>query len=160
MIRLPCWVGRFRFAVFVEKFQHPFEHPVAFFDVRQFPAAEDDGDDHFIFVRQKPLGLVHLGFDIVIAGFGADANFLDFGVVRVLLMRLFLLLVFEFAEIHNSANRRAFGGGDFHQIQILLPRYRQSLFSGDDPQLCTVGRDDSHLRNANLFVNSSLLIDG
>ncbi len=150
----------FQFAGGFQQFQNAFENPVPFFDVCQFAAAEHHRHNYLVFMLQETLGLIDLGFDIMIAGFRADPNFLDFGVVRVLLVSLFLLRVFEFAEIHDAANRRLLGRCDFDQIQIQFPCHIQGLFRAQHSQLCSVRAHNTYLRDADLLVDAVILVDG
>ena len=83
--------------------------------------AEDDRHDHFVLVLQESTGLVHFEFDVVIARLGSNANFFDFALMDVGLVLFLLLLVFEFAEVHDSTNGRPLIGRHFDQIQIRVP---------------------------------------
>ena len=83
IIRLPWFIGRrFELADFQQLCDDLVHHLPAFVDVGQFAAAEDDGDEHLVLVLEKALRLLDLELDVVIAGLGAEADFLDLGVVR------------------------------------------------------------------------------
>ena len=74
-----------------------------------------------VLVRQKLTGLFHLEFDIVIARFRTQSNFLDLDLVGLGVLGLFpLLFVFELAVIHDPANRRTLIRSDFDQIHPCL----------------------------------------
>lgn len=89
----------------------------AFVDVGVFAAAEDDAEDHLILVGQELFRAVDLGHEVVVADLGADAEFFVLAVVRVAFVLPLLLLVLEFAVIHDPANGRLFLGRDFDEVE-------------------------------------------
>jgi hypothetical protein len=72
-----------------------------------------------------------------------------------------LLLVLEFAVIHDAANRRLLLGRDFHEVQADFAGTLQGLYGFDDAQHGAVMADHADRRNANLFIDPlSFTIDG
>src|SRR5688572_32110220 len=71
------------------------------------------------------------------------------------LVGLFLLLVLVLAEIHDSADARPFVGRDLDQIEIGLASFGDSLIDRQNSELFTSRSNDSHRRNANLFIDPS-----
>src|SRR4051812_50977 len=57
--------------------QHTGDDSLALLNVLQLTAPEEDVDQHLVLVLEELAGLVDLGFDIVVAGLGADPNFLE-----------------------------------------------------------------------------------
>ena len=137
-----------------------FHHSLAFFDVSHFPATEDDRHDHLILVLEKVSGLVNFEFDVVIACFGAEADFLDLGVVNVGLVVLLLLLVLELAEVHNSADRRLLIRRHFDEIQPGVAGDPHRFVRWDDAQLTAISSDYSDRADPNLLIDAMLLLDG
>jgi hypothetical protein len=90
---------------------------VAFVDVGIFAAAEDDAEDHLVLLGQELLGPVDLRHEIVVADLGAHAELFVFAVVRMAFVLPLLLLVLEFAVIHDAANGRLLLGRDFHEVE-------------------------------------------
>jgi hypothetical protein len=82
-----------------------------------FAAAEDDREDDFVFLGQELFGPIDLGHQVVVANFWANAEFFVFAVVRMPLVLPLLLLVLEFAEIHDSADGRLFLRSDLDKIE-------------------------------------------
>ncbi len=77
--------------------KHFFHDPAALVDVRQLAAAEQDIDQHLVFVLQELARTLDLDLDVVVAGLGPDPNFLDVNLVLLLLGEFFLLRVLELA---------------------------------------------------------------
>lgn len=149
---LLLWEG-FDFAHRFQQRDNVADHALPFLDVRDFTPTEDDRHNHFVLVLEEPTCLIDFEFDIVIARLGSNANFFDFALMDVGLVLLFLLLVLEFAEVHDSANGRPLVGGHFDQIQIRVPCLLKCLFGRDDSKLSSLGRNDPNRRDPNLLVN-------
>jgi len=91
----------------------------------------------------------------MLTGFGTKPDFFRFGLVR-LLTRLLVLLVFEFAEVHDSANRWPFVGCDLNEIQIGLACAVQSFVESDYSVLSSIWANDAKWRNADLAIDPCL----
>jgi hypothetical protein len=124
---------RFDLADVFQASEHLLDDALAFFDVRQLSATEDHGNDHLVFVRQEFAGSGHLHFDVVFARFGAHTNFFYFAVVSLAAVQALFLLILEFAEIHDAADRRPLIGSHFDEIQARLARRCQRLIGRNNP---------------------------
>jgi len=125
----------------------------AFFNVREFSSAEDHGDHDLVFVGEEGPSLIDLEGDIVIASLRSNSDLLDLAVVRVAFGQPLLLLILEFAVVHDPANRRPFIRRDFDQIEFRLASARKRFLGRHDAQQFSVAGNDSHRRNANLLIN-------
>jgi len=133
---------------------------LTFVNMSEFSAAKNDRHDHFVFVLQETLGLIHLKLDIVIPRLGTETDFFDLGVVDVCFVLFLLLLIFEFAEIHNPADRWLFVRSHLDQIEPRLASPKQRLLGGNNTELPALGGNDPDRRDPNLFVDAMLLLDG
>jgi hypothetical protein len=118
-----------------------------------FATTEDDGEDYLVLLGQELLGAIDLGHQVVVADFGADAEFFVFAVVRVAFVLPLLLLVLEFAEIHDSANGRLFLGRDFHKVEAKVAGTLKGVDSFQDAELVAFRSDDADRCIADLFVD-------
>ena len=125
----------------------------AFIDVGVFAATEDNAEDHLIFAGQEFLGAVNLGHQVVVTDFRAEAQFFVLAVVDVAFVLPLLLLVFEFAEIHDPANRRLFLRGDLDQVHADFAGLLQGFDGFDDAEKGAVLSDYANRRDADLLVN-------
>ena len=126
---------------------------VAFFGVGVFAAAEDDGEDDFVLLGQELFGTIDLGHQVVVADFRANAELFVLAVVRVAFVLPLLLLVLEFAVIHDSANGRLLLGRDFYKIEAEVFGALKGFSSFEDAELVAFRSDDADRRIADLFVD-------
>jgi hypothetical protein len=97
----------------------------------------------------------------VIADFRAHPEFFVLAVVRVALVLPLLLLVLEFAEVHDSANRRLLLRRDFHEIETDFAGASECIYSFEDAELIAFVADDADGCIADLFVDPlRLTIEG
>jgi hypothetical protein len=89
----------------------------------------------------------------VVADFGAEAELFVFAVVRVAFVLPLLLLVLEFAVIHDPANGRLLLRGDLHQVQAGFAGLSQGLDGFDDAKKGAVLSDDTDRRYADLLID-------
>ena len=89
----------------------------------------------------------------MVADFGADAELFVLAVVRVAFVLPLLLLVLEFAEIHDSANGRLFLGRDFHKVEAKVAGTLKGVDSFQDAELVAFRSDDADRCIADLFVD-------
>jgi len=129
-------------------------------DVGQFAPTEHDRHDHFVLVLEEATGLIDLELDVVVAGLRTEPDFLDLRVVDVCFVLLLLLLIFEFAEIHDSAHGRLLVGGHLDKVETGFPGPGKSLLCGDDAQLGPLCRDHADRRDPDLLIDAMLLLDG
>src|SRR5205807_2169553 len=76
------------------------------------------------------------------------------------LVFLLLLLVAPFAVIHDPANGRAGGGGDFDQVHARFAGHPQRLRGGDDADLLFLIVDQSDRRDPDLLVVAEIRRNG
>jgi len=134
---------------------------VAFVDVGVFAAAEDDAEDHLVLLGQEFFGAVDLGHQVVVADLRAHAEFFVLAVVRVAFVLPLLLLVLEFAVIHDAANGRLLLGRDFNEVEADFAGTRKGVDGFEDTENFTFMSDDADGRDADLFVDPlRLTIEG
>ena len=111
--------------------------------------------DLIALVEEAP-GLLGLHRDVVLVGFGLEANLLGFGLLLVLarLALLLALLVAEFAVVHQAANRRHRGGRHLNQVEAPLLGELHSVADGDDADLGSLIVDQAHLACADAVVDA------
>src|SRR5262245_60878381 len=137
-----------------ELFQDHLHDPLALLDVLHLAAFEQHVDKDLVLVLEELAGLVDFGFDVVIAGLGAEADFLQLLMMRFgLVFGLLLLQELELAEVHDLADGRALGGGDLDEIEACFPRHLQRLGGRNDADLFTLGPNQAHGADADLFVD-------
>lgn len=93
-------------AVLGQQLNDVVHHFSAFVNVGIFSTPEKYCDLNLVIVLQKANCLFNLKPDIVLAGFGADADLFELCLVRLVFSLPFLFVVVKFTEIHNSANGR------------------------------------------------------
>lgn len=113
-------------------FQDRDDNAPAFFNVLEFAAAEQHINENLVLVFQEFARLVNFGFDVVVAGFGANPDFLELLLVWLVLGFLVRLLVTKLAVVHDLADRRPFGRGDLNQVELSFARQIQGLRCHDD----------------------------
>lgn len=133
-------------------------HSAAFVDVRVLATAEQNRDLNFVVVLKKPDRLLDLEPDIMLAGFGPNANFFQLGLVGLALGLFFGFVVFEFAIVHDPANRRFGVTGNFYQVQPSFVSSFHRLFSWDHSQLFAIGVNHANGCNTNLPVDPVLIL--
>lgn len=138
--------------MFEESSHHDFENAAALFGMGVLASFEYDRDLHFVFILQKANRLLDLEVDVVIACLGMQTNFLEARLMNVLVSFL-LLFVFVLAEVHDSADRRALVGGDFHEIQSHVSGAVHSLIGRENAELFSGLADHADGRNADLLIN-------
>jgi hypothetical protein len=89
----------------------------------------------------------------VIADFRADAELFVLAVVRVAFVLPLLLLVLEFAVIHDSANGRLLLGRDFYKIEAEVFGALKGFGSFEDAELVAFRSNDADGRVADLFID-------
>jgi hypothetical protein len=89
----------------------------------------------------------------VVADFWAEAKLFVLAVVRVAFVLPLLLLLLEFAVIHDAANRRLLLGSHFDQVHAGFASLLQGLSGFDDAKNGAVLSDDADRRYADLLVD-------
>ena len=149
--------GRFQLADFEQLGDDLIHDLAAFVDVREFATTEDDRDLHLVFVLEKAQRLLDLEFDIVVAGFRAQPNFFQLGMMGGV-SRFLVLLILELAVVHDAADRWPIVGRNFYQVQVRFARFGECGIDGHDAQLSPIGSNHTYGRDSNLLVDASLLV--
>jgi len=89
----------------------------------------------------------------VVADLGTNAEFFVLAVVRVAFVLPLLLLVLEFAEVHDATNGRLLLGRDFYKVEAEVFGSLKSFGSFEDAELVAFRSDDADRRIADLFVD-------
>jgi hypothetical protein len=92
----------------------------------------------------------------------SSIDFLDLHVVLPLarLARLPLLLVLELAVVHDAADRGPGQRRDLHEVQALLFGDLKRLLDRHDADLLAIRGDHAHRADADLPVDTQLVVDG
>jgi hypothetical protein len=137
----------------LQLFLQALDQLVAFLGVSVFAAAEDDGEDDFVFLGQELFRAVDLGHQVMIADLGADPQLFVFAVMRVAFVLPLLLLVLELAKIHDSANGRLLLGRDFDKVEAKVFGTLKGVDSFQDAELVAFRSNDADRCIADLFVD-------
>ena len=119
---------RFQFAILQEFFDHVFNDATSLGDVGNLATTKHDRDLHSVFMTEKLACLLDLEIDVVLTRLGPQPDFLGLGVVRMAFGLLFVLLVFEFAEVHDAANGRLLQRCHLDQIKPVFASNTQRFF--------------------------------
>src|SRR5262249_31526942 len=143
-----------------ELVNQPFEDPAPDLGVRHLAPAEEDRRLHLVPVREEALDVLLLELVVVLVHLRPELDFLDLDDFLVLFRRprALLLLVLIAPEVHDAADRRYRRGGDFHEVEPLLPRDGQRLRRRHDPELCSVLVDDSDFPDSDAFVDPRAIV--
>jgi hypothetical protein len=140
-----------------ELFLQTLNQLVAFIDVGVFAAAEDDAEDHLVFLGQELFGPVDLRHEVVVADLGAHAELFVFAVVGVAFVLPLLLLVLEFAVVHDAANGRLFLGRNFDEVEADFAGALQGVDGFHDAEDFSFRADHSDRRDADLLIDPLVL---
>ncbi len=132
---------------------HPLQQRHAQFLMGHFASAKTQGDFCLVAFFEKTFQIAHLDVVIAIIGTRSEFHFLD---LNLLLLQLgfvgfFGFAVFEFAEIHDSADWRFRRRGDFHQIQFFFFRQPIRFREAYDSQWLTFGAKQPNLCHVSDF---------
>jgi len=89
----------------------------------------------------------------VVADFWAEAELFIFAVMSVAFVLPLLLLVLEFAEIHDAAYGRLLLRGNLNEVHAGVAGLLQSFDGFDNAQQGAVLSDDADRRDADLLVD-------
>src|SRR5216683_5821931 len=96
---------------------------------RHFASPEEDGRFHLVSFVEEAQYMILLGFVVVIVHVDTKLHFFDRNGLLLFLgfpLALFVL-VQEFPIIHDAANRRLRGRGNFHQVQVSFAGHLERL---------------------------------
>src|SRR5262249_5600760 len=127
---------------------------LAFLDVLQLAAAKEHVDEHLVLVFEEPASLVDLHIDVMFAGFGTDADFLELLLVGFGLGSFARLLVPKLAIVHDFADWRPFVGGYLDQVELRLAGHFHRLRRRHHAQLLALGTNEPDGTYSDLLVNS------
>ena len=146
---------------FFELFGEPLDQLVAFVDVGVFAAAEDHAKDHLVFLSEEFLRAIDLRHEVVVADLGAHAELFVLAVVRMAFVLPLLLLVFEFAVVHDPANGRLFLRCNFDEVEADFAGTCKGIRGFDDANDFAFMSDHADGRDADLFIDPlRLTIEG
>ncbi len=145
----------FKFRVFREIREDVRHDALSFFDVSHFASFEHDGHLDFVFMFKEADCLTYFGFDVMVTGFGAEANFFGFSLV-CFLARLLILFVLILAEIHDTADWWSLIGGDFDQVESCVPCSGHRFIESDDAILRSVWANHAEGGDADLTIDPCL----
>jgi hypothetical protein len=103
--------------------------------------------------------MADLGFQIVVAGFGANLDFLDLDGALLFFgfLLLFGLFVLEPTVIHDLADRWIGVGRNLHQIQAMLSSRRQGPCEGNDADLTAFRVDQPNFLGPDVSIDPGLV---
>src|SRR5262252_7039329 len=123
---------------------------------RHFPSAEEDGRLDLVSLLEEPQHMILLGFVVVVIHVDTKLHFLDRDRLLVFLglaLALFLL-VQKLPVIHDAANRRLRGRGDFYQVEVLFAGHLERFEGRHDANLLSFVSDHAHFSRANTLIHA------
>ena len=136
-----------------------FELPHAEFLVSHFPTAKPQCYFYLVTIFDEAAKITHFDLVIIFVSSRPKFHFLDLDLLLLLLglMRLFRCLVLEFADIHDSANRRLGQRRNFYQIQPDIFRHHERVANRDDSSLLPFTVNQAHFRRIDFLIDALLL---
>src|SRR5579864_9544583 len=124
--------------------------------VRQFAAAEAHRHFDLVAFIDEALHRAHLDVVIVIVDAGAKLDLFDLDHLLLLprLVLALLLLVFEFAEIEDFADRRIGVGRHFDEVEPGLDGAGDGIAARDDAYHLAAFVDKAHARREDFFIDA------
>ena len=139
---------------------HPLQHFKTQLTVGVLPATKPHGYLGLVSIFKKACQITQLDLVVPNIGHWAKLDFLDLYLFLFLLGGLLLLLFLKnkLAKIHHPA----YGGfsmwHDLHQIQTRILGSFHRLFERDDPDLFTIGANQSYIRRCDFVIQSVLFV--
>jgi len=125
-----------------------------------FAAAEIERAFDPMSLFQKIDGVTHLRAIVMIGHIGVKLYFFDSGLALFCILFFFALFIFEFAVIHDPANRWIGSRRDFDQIQLPFAGSVQGFSSAHDTDLCPVEVDKPDFGYADFVIDASKIAVG
>ena len=124
--------------------------------MRHFAAPKAQGDLHLVAFAQKLQNRAHLDVIVVLVGAGAKLDLFDFDDVLLFagLSLALLLLIFEFAEIHDLADRRFGIWRNLNQIQPCLLSHLHCTGGCDHADIFAVRSDQPDFRATDTIIDT------
>ncbi len=125
-------------------------------------SAEKHGHLAAVPVLKETPDMPKLGLVVMIVGLGPDLDLLDLdhGLILLGFLLLLVLLLSDFAEIHDAADRRFRIGSDFYKVIALFLREIDGILAGQDADLLPSRTDAPHFAGANLLVAARPVLGG
>src|SRR5580658_3354612 len=123
---------------------------------RHLASAEEDGRFHLVAFVEEAQHVILFRFVIVIVHVDTKLYFLDRNGLLLFLgfaLALFIL-VQEFPIIHDAANRRLRGRGNFHQIQVSFAGHLERLEGRHHANLFPFVTDHANFARPDAFVHA------
>ena len=141
-------------------FLHPFEHAPTQVLMRHFPATEADGELHLIFVLQELVRVAHFGLIVVVFDARAHLDLFEFDNLLALagLVGLFLLLVFELAEVHDLADRRVYVRRHLNEVEAGVGGAVERVTGADNAEVVAFIIDEANIRHVNIAIGAELIL--
>ena len=120
-----------------------------------FAAFEDDADVDFVSVFDELFGFLGLGLDVVLPNGDVELDFLELGLLRVLLEFAILLLLLEtvFAVVEDLADGRVGVRGDAEQVEVISGGEGVGLAGTHPPKILAFRANHHDDRVADVFVD-------
>src|SRR6267378_5965130 len=123
---------------------------------RHFASAEEDGRFYLVAFIEEAQHVILFGFVIVIVHVDTKLYFLDRnGLLLFLSFALALfVLIQEFPVVHDAANRRLRGWGNFHQVQVSFAGHLERLEGRHHANLFPFVTDDANFARPDALVHA------
>ena len=140
----------------VDVFNQTFQNLAAQALPRHFASAKEDGRFDLIAFIEEAQHVILFGFVVVIVHVDTKLHFFDRNGLLLFLgfaLALFVL-VQEFPIIHDAANRRLRGWGDFHQVEISFAGQLERLEGRHDANQFPFVTNDANLSRPDALVSA------
>src|SRR6202012_5921239 len=135
---------------------HAHQHVHAQILVHHLAAAEAHGDLHLVAFIEEAGRRTH--FDVIVMVIDIGTEFyllhLDDLLLHAGFVLLFLLLVFELAEVQQLADRWIGVGRNFDKVEARIFRRGHRFSRGHDPDHLTIDTDQTYLRHVYLVIHA------
>ena len=140
-------------------FRKAVHHFLSQFGMLNLAATEAKRNLHFVSATEKAAGVILLRLQIVLFNPNTQLNLFDGNDLLILTGFLFPFGLFKaiLAVVHDLTNGRIGLGRDLDQIQSAIVRDLLRVAGGMDPQLRTVGINETNLWVSNFFVQLKFL---
>lgn len=121
-----------------------------------FASSKEDGRFDLISFIEEAEDVIFLGFVVVIVDVNTKLHFFDGDGLLLLLGLAFALLVLvqEFPVVHDAANRRLRGWGNFYQIQVPFAGHLERFEGRHDADLFAFVPDDANFPRPDTLIHA------
>lgn len=141
----------------VERVQDLLQHFASAVVMGVFASAEDDVELDLVAAGEKAAGALDLDVDVVLAGFGAEAELFELRAMSLGASGALLPLIADLAVVHDAADGRPGVGSDLDEIESGFAGQGQRLGGLHVAEHLAVGADDLDGRDADAFVHARLI---